>query len=127
MLVASGLVVVAAFLLQVLPDGERVAVRGLGRWPLPHSCITRAWFDQSCPACGLTRSLIYLAQGDVASSIRAHRIGWALALAIVAQIPYRIAALRHPDRPPINPRLAQAFGVFLIVLLVGNWLFDLLR
>jgi hypothetical protein len=124
MLAASALVVAAAFLLQVLPDGERVAVRGLGRWPLPHSCITRAWFGQSCPACGLTRSIIHLAHGDLAASIRTHRIGWVLALATLAQIPYRIIALRRLDRPPINPRIAEAFGAFLILLLVGNWLFD---
>jgi hypothetical protein len=124
---ASGLVVVAAFLLQVLPDGEHVAIRGLRRWPLPHSCLTRVWFDQRCPACGLTRSIIHLAQGDGPGSLRAHRIGWVLALAIVAQIPYRIIALRRIDQPPIHPGLAEAFGVFLIVLLVGNWLYDSLR
>jgi hypothetical protein len=94
---------------------------------LPHSCITRVWFGRSCPACGLTRSIVLLAHADGPASVRAHRLGWVFALAIVAQLPYRLLALRRPDRPPIDPRLAQAFGVALIVLLVGNWLFDLLR
>jgi hypothetical protein len=127
MLGASGLVVAAAFLLEVLPDGERVAVSGLGRWPLPHSCLTRVWFDQRCPLCGLTRSIVHLAHGDGLASVKAHRIGWVLALAIVAQIPYRILALRRLDRPPMDLGLAKTFGLFLIVLLVGNWLYDLLR
>jgi hypothetical protein len=127
MLGASVLVAAAVFLLEVLPDGERVAVRGLGHWPLPHSCLTRVWFARRCPACGLTRSIVHLAHGDGPASVRAHRVGWILALAIVAQIPYRIIALRRLGRSPIDPRLAEAFGVFLIVLLVGSWLYDSLR
>ena len=127
MLAGAVFVGVMAWLLEVLPDGQRVAFRGHSRWPLPHACAMRAWFGRTCPACGLTRSLIYLAHADWRASLRVHRLGWLFALTIAFQVPYRIVALRRGGRAPIRPRIAEAFSVVLIVLLVGNWLHDLLR
>ena len=59
-----------AFLLHELPDG-RVAVRGLPQFPLPQTCASRAWLGIRCPGCGLTRSIIHLAEGDWQASWRA--------------------------------------------------------
>lgn len=44
---------------------------------------------------------------------------------IVLQIPYRLIALRRPDRRLIPTRWLVLSGYLLIALLMGDWLFDL--
>jgi hypothetical protein len=70
-------------------------------------------------------SLVYLAHGDWEASCRMHRIGWLMALAVLLQFPYRIVALRRADRQFLGHWFPTAVGFTLIVLLVGNWLWDL--
>ena len=64
---------VLAFALQVLPPG-RVSLRGLPMIPLPQVCFSRTWLGLKCPGCGLTRSIIQLAQGNWQASCA--NIGW---------------------------------------------------
>ncbi len=45
-----------------------------------------------------------------------------MAAAIVAQVPYRVLALRRSDRPPIPAGWMNAAGLALIALLLLNWL-----
>jgi hypothetical protein len=116
-------VVLLAFALVEVSDG-RVAVRGFTRYPLPETCLPRSLFRLKCPGCGLTRSMIHLAEGDWRASWRAHRLGGLMAALIVFQIPYRLMALRRPDRPAISTRWLVVFGYVLIGLLMGNWLAD---
>jgi hypothetical protein len=112
-----------AFLLHELPDG-RVAVRGLPQFPLPQTCASRALLGLRCPGCGLTRSIIHLADGDWPASWHDHRLGGLLAVVIALQIPYRLYALCKPERPPIAIRWQLILGYVLIALLFGNWLLD---
>ena len=93
--------------------------------PLPQACFSRSWLGLKCPGCGLTRSIIQLAQGNWRASWREHRLGTLIALLITLQIPYRIVALRRPDRPLLTSRWQAALGYALIALLLGNWLVDL--
>jgi hypothetical protein len=115
---------VLAFALQELPDG-RVSFRGLSQIPLPQTCASRAWFGRRCPGCGLTRSIIHLAEGDWGASWQDHRLGGLMAVVIAFQIPYRVLSLRRPDRLLIGPRWQALLGYALIALLMGNWLVDL--
>jgi hypothetical protein len=125
MLLMAVAVIAGAFSLRVRNDG-RVALWCLPDWPLPHSCASRAVFGTSCAGCGLTRSCIYLAQGDLGASWRTHRLGWLMAAAIVCQIPYRAAVLRRSGGRPLGIWFPRAFGYILIVLLIGNWIAGLL-
>ena len=113
-----------AFALQETPDG-RVAFRGLAQIPLPQTCVSRNVFGVRCPGCGLTRSVIHMAEGDWRASWRSHRLGGLLALLIALQIPYRLLALRRPDRPLLPVRWQIWLSSALIALLIGNWLIDL--
>jgi hypothetical protein len=87
--------------------------------------LSQSLFHVSCPGCGLTRSFVYLAQGDLQSSLRMHRIGWLMALAVLLQIPYRIASLAMPGREVLGVVFPTIFGQVLITLLIGNWIFNL--
>jgi hypothetical protein len=124
LLLATG-VVLLSFVLQVRPDG-RVALPGLAQYPLPETCLAQLWFGRKCPGCGLTRSFIFLAHADGPASWRMHRLGWLLALAVLLQFPYRLLALARPGRPPLPVSTCRLFGTTLIVLLVGNWLLEVL-
>jgi Protein of unknown function (DUF2752) len=123
MLTIACAVVVLAFALQELPDG-RVSFRGLTQIPLPQTCFSRSWLGLKCPGCGLTRSIIHLAEGDWEASWRNHRLGSLMAVVIVFQFPFRLIALRRPHWPVIPVRWLVVFGYLLIALLIGNWLVD---
>ncbi len=122
-LAASLVVMSLAFALVEVPEG-RVAVRGLTGYPLPQSCVSRTLFGLKCPGCGLTRSFIHLAEGDWTASWRCHRLGGLMAAVLIFQVPYRLLALRRPERPPIPTRWQSPLGLALIALLIVNWLAD---
>jgi Protein of unknown function (DUF2752) len=124
MLGVACVVCALAFALQETPGG-RVAVRGFPQLPLPQTCASRSLFGVRCPGCGLTRSVIHFAEGDWRASWQSHRLGGLMAVLIALQIPYRLLALRRPDRPLLPVRLQIFFGSALIALLIGNWLVDL--
>jgi Protein of unknown function (DUF2752) len=112
-----------AFVLHELPD-ERVAVRGLPQIPLPQTCASRTLLGLRCPGCGLTRSIIHLAEGDWRASWHDHRLGGLFAIVIALQIPYRFYALCRPERPPLAIRWQIVLAYALVALLFGNWLLD---
>jgi hypothetical protein len=93
---------------------------------LPPMCGSRALFGVECPGCGLTRSFVALASGDLAESIRLHRVGWLLAAAVVLQIPYRIYALRELRTKAPQRTWPTWFGNGLIAILILNWLIKIL-
>lgn len=119
------IVVLGAVLLEVAPEG-RVAIRGLERAPLPHSCGSRALLGVRCPACGLTRSTIHIANGRWRESIEVHRLGWLVALVVLAQFPYRLLALAKRRAAPLGRRVPGLVGAGLICLLLANWIYDAL-
>jgi len=124
MLVAATLVFLLAALLDV--DHERIFFRAFPNLPIPNTCLSRELFHFECPACGLTRSIVYLVHGQWRNSLHCHRLGWLMAMAIFAQFPYRIACLRFPELPRLGKSFPRLFGLALIVLLIGNWLVGLL-
>ena len=124
MLVACMAVTILSFLLEVHSD-QRVAFRFLPGWPLPETCPSRTIFHVNCPGCGLTRSFVHLAHGDWRASWNIHHVGMLLALAVVLQIPYRLIALRSRTGAPLGTSFPTFFGSLLIVLLLVNWLMNL--
>jgi hypothetical protein len=121
MLVVALGVIALSFLLDVHAD-QRVAFRYLPGIPMPETCLSRGMFGVRCPGCGLTRSFVYLAHGELLASLEMHRVGWLLAAAILFQIPYRSYALLYGDVSPATLFAYRIFGYVLIGLLVLNWL-----
>ena len=123
LLAVYAMVVVLAFSLHVRSD-QRVEFFFLPGVALPESCISRSVFETDCPGCGLTRSFIHLAAGNLAESWSANRVGWLLLTAVLIQFPYRILALRNltRDQEPPFTRWHTAFSTLLIIALISNWL-----
>ena len=125
-LAAATIAVAVILLLDVRSDGQ-VAFRLLPEHPLPEACLSRRLFAHDCPGCGLTRSLSFLAEGRISESLRRHPLGWLVAVAVLCQFPYRAAALRNPAAEPRSSRVASCVGWTTLLLLIGNWLLDLVR
>jgi hypothetical protein len=123
LLVIACVVVVLSVLFRVRDD-QRVEIRGLPGIPMPETCWSRSVFHVKCPGCGLTRSLVYLAHGDWRASWEMHRVGFVMALAILAQFPYCLVGLYCKKDYPLGRRFASLVAWTLIALLMGNWLFD---
>jgi hypothetical protein len=121
MLVISALVIVASLALELRPTGH-VAASWLPIAEFPPLCGSRALLGVECPGCGLTRSFIALAHGEVEQSLRFHRLGWLMALAVVLQIPYRLFALSELRTRIADRAWPNWVGYGLIAALLLNWL-----
>jgi len=91
-LVLATALVVMAFLLQRIPSDESSHLQ-LAGVRLPELCYSQKMFGLRCPGCGLTRSVVSSACGDLQSAIHFHPagpliFGWAF-----VQIPYRLMNL----------------------------------
>ncbi len=125
MLILALLVGLAAPLLRVYPP-DRVGWRWSADLLLPPLCVVRQQFGVNCPGCGMTRSFVYLAHGDLAASWRMHRLGGLLAFLVLLQVPYRLLAMRRPQRPLLSEGVSRWISRVLIALLFLNWLINLL-
>ena len=122
MLIIATVVVAFAFLLKVEEPRVRLAV-----WPgllIPESCFARTYYEVDCPGCGLTRSFIYLADGELQKSLHANRVGWILALSVLLQIPFRILSIRNDGRF-ISIPVRRAMGWSIVIILISNWVYNL--
>ena len=105
---------------------QSVRLPGLDR-PLPGTCVFRQLTDQPCPGCGLTRSFISLAHGDLAGSWSFHPVGIALFALVTLQLPYRlyqIVRIARGGGPRRLPRADWLIWVLLVVLLL-QWVIRL--
>jgi hypothetical protein len=121
MLIISLLAIALSFALFIRPDG-RVALRGLEAHPVPETCLAKEMFHIECPGCGLTRSFICLARGDVAGSWAYNHVGWLMALACLLQVPYRTVCLS--THRSLASRPSTIFGYVLIAALIVNWVIN---
>ena len=121
MLLVSAAVLLAAFLLRVRSD-QRVELVILPNLPLPELCQSRIVFGVDCPGCGLTRSFVYLAAGEIEASLAVNPVGWLFAAVVMLQIPYRLWAVCTDDGRPLGRRIPWVFIWVPFALLVATWL-----
>lgn len=116
----------AAFVAAVL--GASFALRPLGEqvgWPgggaIGVVCPFRRMFGLDCPFCGLTRSFVALAHGDVAAALRFHPAGPVMFAALAIGLGALIVALARRTRPLVERRgFVRAFeAVAGLTLVLG--------
>ena len=81
-----GSLLVAALLTPPHPGAKNLTLAG---FVLPPACTLNSQFGLPCPGCGLTRSWVSAAHGDLTTSLGFHRLGWLVMLYVVLQ------AVRH--------------------------------
>ena len=87
-------IAVAVVILSVVlrPGAGAVSLFG---WEVPILCTFRRVTGVPCPGCGLTRSFVFLAHGQVLDAFRANLLGPLAFGVTVAQVPYRLRRLRR--------------------------------
>jgi hypothetical protein len=92
-ILAMAIAAVAGSFLLVPSDGPAldlaVPLTGI-QIPLPGTCFSHRIFGVSCPGCGLTKSFVLTARGDLGGALRSNPVGPALFLVCLLQIPYRM-------------------------------------
>lgn len=142
LLLLGGGLVVAAFLLQGTevaksrPDGESTASAssGLHRTtrlrlpgtasPLPEICLSKRMFGVRCPGCGLTRSVVTTARGDLQTAFLFHPAGPLVFLWAALQIPYRLGNLWRLHKGLLAWRTPGTMMTVILIglLCVGQWM-----
>ncbi len=116
-------VLILSLLLSVR-EQRQVLVPILGT-PLPELCMFRRMTGTECPGCGMTRSFISLAHGDVRAAWHYNPAGPLLFAILAFQIPYRLVQLYRIRRGLAELRTGWwpqvVFGV-LGVMMVGQWI-----
>ena len=122
-LIGSTLCIALALCMSV-GDNRRVYLLGLSQ-PLPETCMTYSRFGVDCPGCGLTRTFVHLAHGQIADAWRLHPVGCFVFLFACLQIPMGIAQLLFRARN----RWIEAWGSWndwgtagLVFALILQWL-----
>lgn len=116
------LILLAAGLLST--RGERQVILPWVGQALPETCATRWQFGIDCPGCGLTRSFIYLAHGDITAAWKLHPVSLVLFLYVVFQLPLALAHWCHVQHPLVaRITRVNGFGIIAIaVLLALRWM-----
>lgn len=94
-------------------------------WPVPSvdggdpTCIMRIMTGLPCPGCGMTRSWVHLAHGDVLTAFEYNFFGPLAMFAAAALVVYTAVALVR-RRPP--ERLLDLLNPRILIVLLGLWL-----
>jgi hypothetical protein len=122
LLALCGGTIVLAFILSTRDQTQ--VVLPLVNVPLPELCMSRRMFGVSCPGCGLTRSFIALARGNVAAAWAFNPAGLLLFAVVAFQVPFRIwqlARIRRGLPEIVLGRTAYMSLIAVTVLLVAQW------
>lgn len=115
-------IILASVLLRVDEDG-RVLLPYTQGPPLPGSCFMRNVLHIDCPACGMSRSFITLADGQLARSFAFHRLGPLVFVYVLFQIPLRAYAVLTGRTALVQAQSRHTLPLIwaLLIALFVNW------
>ncbi len=89
------------------------------------SCVFKAFTGIPCPACGMTRSLVHLAHGDLAGSLGLNPVVTLAMTTVLLLFLYNAASLFSGSRISLSltSREAQLFRVGTVTVLLANWVY----
>jgi hypothetical protein len=124
-ILALALALLAAAVTLNVEGESHISLHGL---TLPELCVWRQLLGISCPGCGLTRSCVSVAHGEIGHAWHFHPAGLFVVALAAAQLPYRAwqlwrTALGQAEVLPNAIRLAT-WG--LVAALVASWLWHLI-
>jgi hypothetical protein len=86
-------IVVLAAVMQ--PSTETLTLFG---WDVPVMCTLRRLTGLSCPGCGLTRSFVFLAHGQIVEAFRMNVFGPFAFAWVLGQLPWRALRIWRANR-----------------------------
>ncbi|MBM4326647.1 MAG: DUF2752 domain-containing protein [Deltaproteobacteria bacterium] len=129
-LALSAAAVFGSFLLNLSPTGTPYISAPWSDTPLhlSETCFSRRVLGISCPGCGLTRSFVAVAHGQIQSAFRYNLMGPVLYLVCLLQIPYRWIEYRGVWRDsPLWLAVCKRFDWITWILVAGLVVAWLLR
>jgi len=123
MLILSAPTVILSFLLHT--DGPTDVVVPWVDVTIPPTCSMQSTLGIDCPGCGLTRSFISLAHGNLSASVAFNPAGVLLFAIALFQIPYRILQLLriHNGKPEWDlSRSATVIWIVVVAVMLLQWI-----
>ena len=80
---AASIILLSCILTPSNSQDDRVTIFG---FKTPILCLHRLIYNKPCPGCGLTRSFVCFAHGDIRTSYNYHRLGIPLFIIILLQM-----------------------------------------
>jgi hypothetical protein len=121
---AASIVLLAFLMKPGTSQDDRVVLFG---FKTPVLCLHRLIYNQPCAGCGLTRSFVSFAHGDIDNSYKYHKLGIPLFIVVFLQIPLRLHLLRVgiSGYTPFMEKLIWIPAAFCTIALIVNWLLNL--
>ena len=121
LLFAAAIVLLSVILSPGTSQDDRVTIFG---FKTPVLCLHRLIFNEPCAGCGLTRSFVSFAHGDVEASYKFHRLGIPLFIVILFQIPLRLYLMKVGIKgyTSFMRKLVWVPGVICMIALFINWI-----
>jgi hypothetical protein len=113
----------ASWMILEVRSHQRVVVAYLDI-PLPDVCLYQRILGHPCPGCGLTRSVVSLAHGDLPAAWSYNPAGLLVFAVVLLEIPYRAVEIwrsTHGKRTPWPWPNRLALGM-VPVAIMGQWL-----
>lgn len=103
-------------------EDDRAEIFG---YKTPILCLHRLMFNQPCAGCGMTRSFVNIAHGNIKKAYSYHKIGIPLFLVILLQIPIRIYLLIIGSKGYTNfiQKLISIPAIACVIALIMNWVY----
>ena len=98
--------------------GEDLSVAGTDLGP---GCLSRRLTGMECPFCGISHSLVALADGNITASFAYHPLGPVMALLYLAFITAVAATIRRRTDPVIESRAFSVLCGSLVVASLVVW------
>jgi len=92
---------------------------------IPHFCLFQKIFGIDCPACGITRGFVEIANGCYSSSLNYNFSSIFIAIFILLQIPLRLFAIIFKKEQSIN-QISKVITITIIAQLILFWIFKFL-
>lgn len=96
------------------------------RIELPETCMSRRVLGISCPGCGLTRSFVAVAGGDLKRALSQNPMGPIVFLLVVLQVPYRLIEYAGwGESRPLWKRVTAHLHIVtyaLMIALIAAWI-----
>ena len=124
---------VGSFVLQPAPNGGlHLPIRIYDAQPtIPGTCFFKLTTGLPCPGCGLTRSFVHVANGNVHRAAAFNWMGPVLYILCILQIPYRLIQYSGVWESNGAWRSMSAVGAVVVWALIGGliiaWIFRLSR
>lgn len=95
----------------------------------PVLCAHRLIFHRPCAGCGLTRSFVSFAHGDIEAAYSYHRLGIPLFILVLIQIPIRLYLLRTGSKGYTSrvKKMIAYPAILVVIALIINWVIFLLQ